>query len=63
MRQVELDPLHVAALVSTGSLVIYLLIYLACYGTRLAQLPLAEITVQAMFQGVLVTIVSLLLKV
>lgn len=61
MRQAELDPLHVAALVSTGSLVIYLPIYLALYGTRLARLPLAEIAVQAIFQGVLVTIVSLLL--
>ena len=61
MRQSKLDPLHVAALVSTGSLVIYLPIYLALYGTRLARLPLAEIAVQAIFQGVLVTIVSLLL--
>jgi drug/metabolite transporter (DMT)-like permease len=61
MRQAELDPLHVAALVSTGSLVIYRPIYLALCGTRLARLPLAEITVQAIFQGVLVTIVSLLL--
>jgi drug/metabolite transporter (DMT)-like permease len=61
MRQAELDPLHVAALVSTGSLVIYLPIYLALYGTRLTRLPLAEIAVQAIFQGVLVTIVSLLL--
>jgi drug/metabolite transporter (DMT)-like permease len=61
MRQAQLDPLHAAALVSTGSLVIYLPIYLALYGTRLAQLPLAEITAQAIFQGVLVTIVSLLL--
>ena len=61
MRQAKLDPLHAAALVSTGSLVIYLPIYLALYGTRLAQMPLADFTVQAMFQGVLVTIVSLLL--
>lgn len=61
MRQAKLDPLHAAALVSTGSLVIYLPIYLALYGTRLAQVPLADLTVQAIFQGVLVTIVSLLL--
>ena len=61
MRQATLEPLHAAALVSTGSLVIYLPIYLALYGTRLGQLPLAAITVQAIFQGVLVTIVSLLL--
>ena len=47
MRQAKLDPLHVAALVSTGSLVIYLPIYLAWYGTRLAQLMLAEIAIQA----------------
>jgi drug/metabolite transporter (DMT)-like permease len=42
-------------------LVIYLPIYLAFFGTRLARLPLADITVQALFQGVVVTIVSLLL--
>jgi len=61
MRQAKLDPLHAAALVSTGSLVIYLPIYLAVDGTHLAQAPLSAITVQAIFQGVLVTIVSLLL--
>ncbi len=61
MRQARLDPLHAAALVSTGSLVIYLPLYIALYGTRLAQLPLADITVQAVFQGIVVTIVSLLL--
>src|SRR5258708_14558150 len=61
MRQAKLDPLHAAALVSTGSLVIYLPIYLALDGTRLAQMPLVDFTVQAIFQGVLVTIVSLLL--
>jgi drug/metabolite transporter (DMT)-like permease len=61
MRRAKLDPLHAAALVSTGSLVIYMPIYLAMYGTQLAQIPLPGITVQAMFQGVVVTIVSLLL--
>ena len=60
MRQANLEPLHAAALVSTGSLVIYLPIYLTLYGTRLSQLPLAEFIGQAIFQGVLVTIVSLL---
>jgi drug/metabolite transporter (DMT)-like permease len=61
MRQAKLDPLHAAALVSTGSLVIFLPFYLALYGTRLAQLSLAELAVQAIFQGVLVTIISLFL--
>ncbi len=64
MRQAQLKPLYAAALVSTGSLVIYLPIYLAWYGgARLAQLTLAEFTAQAFFQGVLVTIVSLVLYV
>jgi drug/metabolite transporter (DMT)-like permease len=61
MRQAKLEPLHTAALVCTGSLVIYLPIYFALYGTRLAQLPLAEFAVQAIFQGVVVTVVALLL--
>lgn len=58
MRQAKLDPLHAAALVSTGSLVIYLPIYLAVHG--LARVPLTDLAAQAIFQGVLVTIVSLL---
>jgi drug/metabolite transporter (DMT)-like permease len=61
MRRAKLEPLHTAALVSTGSLAIYLPIYFALCGTRLAQLPLAEFAVQAIFQGVVVTIVALLL--
>jgi drug/metabolite transporter (DMT)-like permease len=61
MRQAKLDPLHVAALVATGSLVLYLPIYLALYGFRLAQLPLADIAAQATFQGILVTIVGVFL--
>jgi drug/metabolite transporter (DMT)-like permease len=61
MRQSKLEPLHAAALVSTGSLVIYVPIYFALYGTRLKRLPLADFAAQAMFQGVLVTIVSLFL--
>lgn len=61
MGRAKLVPLHAAALVSTGSLVSYLPIYLALHGAGLARLPLAELTVYAIFQGVLVTIVSLLL--
>jgi drug/metabolite transporter (DMT)-like permease len=61
MRRAKLDPLHAAALVATGSLVIYLPIYLALCGIRLALLPLADIALQATFQGVLVTIVGVVL--
>jgi drug/metabolite transporter (DMT)-like permease len=61
MRQAELEPIHLAAVVSTGSLVIYLPFYFAVRGTHLMQVPLVEITAQAVFQGVIVTIVALLL--
>jgi len=61
MRQAKLDPLHSAALVATGSLAIYLTTNLALNGSRLALLPLAEFAVQATFQGILVTIVGVVL--
>jgi drug/metabolite transporter (DMT)-like permease len=61
MRHAELEPLHAAALVSTGSLVIYLPIYLAFYGAPLTQMPFADFAVQAFFQGVIVTIVGVVL--
>jgi drug/metabolite transporter (DMT)-like permease len=61
MRQSRLDPIHVAALVSTGSLVMYAPLYLAIRGLHLAQVPVADLTVQLMFQGIVVTIISLVL--
>jgi drug/metabolite transporter (DMT)-like permease len=61
MRRASLDPLHAAALVATGSLVFYLPIYVAVAGTRLAAIPLTDLAVQAIFQGVFVTIVSIVL--
>jgi drug/metabolite transporter (DMT)-like permease len=61
MRQSRLDPLHATALVTAGSLITYLPIYLAMHGARLAQLPIAELAMHTVFQGVLVTIVSLVL--
>lgn len=61
MRQAKLDPIHIAALVSTGSLVIYVPGYLALHGIRLAEVPLADLTIQVIFQGIVVTIISLVL--
>lgn len=61
MRQAKLEPLHATALVATGSLVTDLPIYLALYGFRLAHLAHVELTVQAFFQGIVVTIVALAL--
>jgi drug/metabolite transporter (DMT)-like permease len=61
MQQKKLDPIHAAALVSTGSLIIYAPIYLAARGTRLVDVPFADLVIQLFFQGVVVSIVSLIL--
>jgi drug/metabolite transporter (DMT)-like permease len=61
MRRSKLDPIHVAALVSTGSLVIYGPFYFGFRGLHFAQVPIADLTVQIIFQGIVVTIISLVL--
>ncbi|HUA54478.1 MAG TPA: DMT family transporter [Candidatus Sulfotelmatobacter sp.] len=61
VRRAQLMPLHATALVSTGSLILYLPVYLACHGIGIARAPFADVAMQAAFQGVLVTIVSLVL--
>ena len=61
MRRSNLDPLHAAALVSTGSLVTYMPIYLALHGIRFADVPPTELAIQVLFQGILVTIISIVL--
>lgn len=61
MRQSKLDPIHIAALVSTGSLAIYAPLYFAIRGLHLGQVPVPDLTVQMIFQGIVVTIVSLVL--
>jgi drug/metabolite transporter (DMT)-like permease len=61
MRRSELDPMHIAALVSTGSLAIYAPAYLVIHGPHLAQLRCADLAVQAIFQGIVVTVVALVL--
>jgi drug/metabolite transporter (DMT)-like permease len=61
MQRSALDPLHAAALVAAGSLALYLPFYGMICGTRLTAVPLGGLAMQALFQGVLVTIVSLLL--
>ena len=61
MRQSKLDPIHVAALVSTGSLVIYVPPYFAIRGIHFSDVPFAGLTFQVIFQGIVVTIISLVL--
>lgn len=60
-RQARIAPLHAAALVAVGSSVIYLPVYFVWHGAGLARLPLPDLAIQAVFQGVLVTVVSLVL--
>ena len=61
MRQSKLDPIHVAALVSTGSLVIYVPPYFAVHGIHFSDVRFADLTFQVIFQGIVVTIISLVL--
>ncbi len=61
MRHAKLDPRHATALAATGPLLIYLPIYFALYGARFARIPLADLAIQALFQGVAVSIISLVL--
>jgi drug/metabolite transporter (DMT)-like permease len=61
MRHAKLDALHATALVSTGSALLYLPIYMTLRGAHLARMPMADLAFQAIFQGALVTIASLLL--
>jgi drug/metabolite transporter (DMT)-like permease len=61
IRQAKIDPLHATALVSTGSAILYLPGYLALRGGGLALLSVEEIAFHVAFQGILVTIVSLIL--
>jgi drug/metabolite transporter (DMT)-like permease len=61
MRRAQLEPLHAAAIVATGSMVLYLPVYVVFCGGRLAQIPPGVLVPQALFQGIAVTIVSVLL--
>ncbi|MBY6241696.1 DMT family transporter [Methylosinus sp. Sm6] len=59
LRAARLDSLHAAALVATGSLLLYGPIYLAAFGARALEAPLHDVLFQTLFQGVLVSIVAL----
>ncbi len=61
MRRADLDPLHATAIVSTASAILYLPLYFVLQGNRLLEMPVAELVLQTVFQGILVTIVSLIL--
>jgi hypothetical protein len=57
MREAKLDSIRAAALVSTGSFVIYVPAYFLIHRIRIP----SDLTVQVIFQGTVVTIISLVL--
>jgi drug/metabolite transporter (DMT)-like permease len=63
MRKSKLAPVHVAALVATGSLAVYAPLYFGIRGLHLAQVPVADLTIQVIFQGIVVIIISLVHRV
>ncbi|RRD57401.1 DMT family transporter [Comamonadaceae bacterium OH2545_COT-014] len=58
-RRHAASALHATALVSVGSMALCLPPYLAWRGARLWQLPLADVLVQALYQGVMVSVLAL----
>ncbi len=61
MRKARLDGLHAAAITAVGALVTYVPIYVLATGGSLVNAPLPDIALQAVVQGILTAIVSLLL--
>lgn len=61
MRKARLGGLHAAAISAVGSMVLYLPVFAFLPGSTLANAPLRDVALQAVVQGVLTAIVSLLL--
>ncbi|RTL79118.1 MAG: DMT family transporter [Hyphomicrobiales bacterium] len=59
LRQSQLESLHSAALVAVGSCLLYLPVYLATRGVHSFGLPIGDLVFQALFQGVVVSILAL----
>ncbi|MDQ0474515.1 DMT family transporter [Labrys wisconsinensis] len=60
LRRSGLTALHATAIVAVGSAVLYLPIYAAVLPVGLGQAPLADIVLQAVYQGGLTTVLGLL---
>src|ERR1700740_507799 len=61
MREAHLDGLHAAAISAVGSMILYLPVFAFLPGGALAGAPLSDLALQAVVQGVLTAIISLLL--
>jgi len=60
LRHGKLEPLHAIAIVAVGSW-LFMPVYVAINGASLWQAPLFDVVFQGIFQGIVITIVSLLL--
>ena len=61
LRKAAISGMHAAAIAAVASLVVYLPIYAVLHGDRLLGAPLGDIALQALVQGVLTAVVSLIL--
>jgi drug/metabolite transporter (DMT)-like permease len=61
LRRARLDGLHAAAIAAVGALLLYIPVYLCAAGLSLAAASLSDIALQAIVQGFLTAIISLLL--
>jgi drug/metabolite transporter (DMT)-like permease len=61
MRRARLDGLHAAAIAAVGALLLYVPMYLCVVGVRVVNAPLSGIALQALVQGFLTAIISLML--
>ena len=59
MRRARLDGLHAAAIAAVGALFLYIPVYCAMEGVSLAKAPWEDLALQAIVQGLLTAIVSL----
>jgi drug/metabolite transporter (DMT)-like permease len=61
MRGARLDGIHAAAIAAVGALVLYLPAYVFVAGAGIVKAPLGDIALQAIVQGLLTAIISLVL--
>lgn len=61
LRRARLDGLHAAAISAVGSMLLYLPIYWLLPGTAIGRAPMFDIALQALVQGILTAIISLML--
>ena len=59
MRHARLDGLHAAGIAAVGALFLYMPVYFALEGISLAKAPWSDLALQAIVQGLLTAIVSL----